>query len=102
MGAVRKRQTRMDQELPGDTEPGPTCPLDSSLGRFWVSTDGCVWTLGNLRVEGQRARAAHSTAVPPSLPPDPALRGPLAALNDPTRSGLWCVSATGGTPRTLN
>ena len=97
MGAVRK-QTRMEQEPPSDTEPGPTCPL----GGFWVSIDGCVWMLGNLRVEGQRARAAHSTAVPPSLPPDPALRGPLAALNDPMWSGLWCVSATGGTPRTPN
>lgn len=78
MGAVRKWQTRMDQEPPSDTEPRPTCPLDSSLGGFWVSTDGCVWMLGNLRVEGQRARAAHSTAVPPSLSPDPALRPPCS------------------------
>ena len=44
MGAVRKWQTRMDQEPRSDTEPGPTCPLDSSLGRVvgvdrWVCLD---------------------------------------------------------------
>lgn len=96
----RSSQEAADQDGPGAAERhrarANLDPLDSPLGGFCVSTDGCVWMLENLRVEGQRPRLLTQQLFPLLHHQTRPLEAPLQPWNDPTLSGLWCVRAQVG------